>query len=417
MPYEFKLPEGIGEADEGIVVAWFKREGAEVTEGEPLLEVQFAKVSSEVTAPVSGRLDRILAPRDAVIRAGQVLALILQPGEEAPAAAPPVASPVEPAAPMTTAFVPASPAARRLAKERGVDLSQVQGSGVEGRISEEDVLRYLAAQAPHEVRASPIARRLAQERGIDLTTVRGSGPEGRILEQDVRAVITAEAPRFRVEPLTPMRKMVARRMVQSLQAAAQLTLVAEVDVTDLVALRERLKGQIELSYTDLIVRAAALALAEHPRFNAHLVGDELRLFDEIAIGVAVAVEGGLVVPVVRDVGARNVISVAAEIKALVERARQGKLSEQDMTGSTFTVTNLGAYGIDAFTPILNPPEVAILGVGRIGEKAVRREGQLAWRSIVTLSLTFDHRAVDGAPAAAFLASIGRHLEEPAALVP
>lgn len=417
MPYEFKLPESTGEADEGIVVAWFKREGAEVTVGEPLLEVQFAKVSSEVTAPVSGRLYRILAPRDAVIKPGQVVALILQPGEEAPTAA----TAAEPAAPTTVAtapaFVPASPAARRLAKERGVELSRVQGSGAEGRITEEDVLRYLAAQEPREVRASPIARRLAQEHGIDLATVRGSGPEGRIVEQDVRAVIaaSAQAPRYRVEPLSPMRKIVARRMAQSLQTAAQLTLVTEADVTELVAVRERLKRQAEVSYTDLIVKAAALALAEHPRFNAHLVSDELRLFDEIAIGVAVAVEGGLVVPVVRDVGAKDVIRVAAEIKALAERARQGKLSEEEMSGGTFTVTNLGAHGIDAFTPILNPPEVAILGVGRIVEKARRREGQLVWRQMLTLSLTFDHRAHDGVPAAAFLGSISRHLEEPSAL--
>ena len=213
-----------------------------------------------------------------------------------------------------------------------------------------------------------------------------------------------------------MRKTIARRMVESLQTTAQLTLVSEVDVTDLVALRGRLKQQADVSYTDLIVKAAALALAEHPRFNARLVGDELHLFDEIAIGVAVAVEAGLVVPVVRAVQTKDVVSLAAETKALAERAREGKLSEKEMSGGTFTVTNLGTYGIDAFTPIINPPEVAILGVGRIVEKPVRREGELAWRQMVTLSLTFDHRVADGAPVAAFLQSICKRLESPAMLM-
>ena len=421
MPYEFKLPESAEEVDEGIVVAWFKREGAAVVEGEPLLEVQFAKVSSEVTAPISGRLFRILTPRDAVIKPGHVLALILQPGEDAPGQQPSAAPLAQAALAEAPDFVLASPAARRLAKERGVDLAKVQGTGAEGRITEEDVQRSLAAQqapppAPREVRASPIAKRVAQEHGIDLATVRGTGPDGRITEQDVQAAI-AEAstavPGVRVEPLSPMRKTIARRMVESLQTTAQLTLVSEVDVTELVALRSRLKQQADVSYTDLIVKAAALALAEHPRFNARLLGDELHLFDEIAIGVAVAVEAGLVVPVVRAVQAKNVVALAAEIKVLAARAREGKLSENEMSGGTFTVTNLGTFGIDAFTPIINPPEVAILGVGRIVEKPVRREGELAWRQMVTLSLTFDHRVADGTPAAAFLQSICKRLESPA----
>lgn len=421
MPYEFKMPGAVDEADEGIVVAWFKREGATVVEGEPLLEVQFAKVSSEVSAPISGRLHRILAPRDAVIKAGQVLALILQPGEEA-SVQQPQAAPLTQAAPVEAAgFVPASPAARRLAKERGVDLAKVQGTGAEGRITEEDVQRFLASQepapAPREVRASPIAKRMAQEHGIDLAAVQGTGPDGRITEQDVRAVLAAQAaaPSVRVEPLSPMRKTIARRMVESLQTAAQLTLVSEADVTELVALRGRLKQQADVTYTDLIVKAAAAALAEHPRFNARLVGDELHLFDEIAIGVAVALESGLVAPVVRAVETKDVVALAGETTALVQRAREGKLSEAEMSGGTFTVTNLGAFGIDAFTPIINPPEVAILGVGRIVEKPVRQDGELAWRQVVTLSLTFDHRVADGAPAAAFLQSICKHLENPSTL--
>jgi pyruvate dehydrogenase E2 component (dihydrolipoamide acetyltransferase) len=425
MPYEFKLPEaGTGEeAEEGIVVAWFKREGAQVKEGEPLLEVQFAKVSSEVVAPISGKLQRILAPRDAVIKGGQVLALILEPGEEVSEAQALAAAPrAEGAAGAKERFIPASPAARRLAKEQGIDLAAVQGTGADGRISEEDVARYVAAQqevrAPREVRASPIAKRVAQEHGIDLATVTGTGPEGRITEQDVRKAIqagVAEAPSQGVETLTPMRRTIARRMVESLQTAAQLTLMSEADVTELVALRERLREQYDVSYTDLIVKAAALALAEHPRMNARLVGDELHLVREINIGVAVALEAGLVVPVIRDTQAKGVAAIAEEARALVERARGGKLMEEEMRGGTFTVTNLGAYGVDAFTPIINPPEVAILGVGRINEHLVRRGDGMAWRHKMGLSLTFDHRVVDGAPAAAFLQSICGRLEAPEAL--
>lgn len=426
MPYEFRLPEPETgeEVEEGIVVAWFKREGAQVKEGESLLEVQFAKVSSEVVAPISGRLERILAPRDAVIKAGQVLALILEPGEEASEEQALAAAPrAEAAAGERERFVPASPAARRLAKEQGIDLAAVQGTGSEGRISEEDVQRYVTAQrtvqAPREVRASPIAKRMAQEHGIDLATVTGTGPEGRITEQDVRKAVQArveEGSGGGVEALSPMRKTIAWRMVESLQTAAQLTLISEADVTELIALRERLKGQVDVSYTDLIVKAVALALAEHPRLNARLVGDELHLLPEINIGIAVALDAGLVVPVIRDVQAKDVAAIAGEGKALVERARGGKLTEQEMSGGTFTVTNLGAYGVDAFTPIINPPELAILGVGRIREQLVRRGDGMAWRQKMGLSLTFDHRVVDGAPAAAFLQSICGRLEEPEALV-
>jgi pyruvate dehydrogenase E2 component (dihydrolipoamide acetyltransferase) len=427
MPYEFKLPEAEAgeEVEEGIVVAWFKREGAQVKEGEPLLEVQFAKVSSEVVAPISGRLQRILAPRDAVIKAGQVLALILEPDEEAIIDEQALAATPrkEAAAGEIGRFIPASPAARRLAKEQGIDLAVVQGTGAEGRISEEDVERYIAAQraakAPREVRASPIAKRVAQEHGIDLATVTGTGPEGRITEQDVREAVQArkvEAPGQRVEALTPMRKTIARRMVESLQTAAQLTLLSEADVTELVALRERLKEEYDVSYTDLIVKAVALALVEHPRLNARLVRDELHLLPEINIGVAVALDAGLVVPVIRDAQAKDVAMIAGEAKALVERAREGKLTEQEMSGGTFTVTNLGAYGVDAFTPIINPPEVAILGVGRIREQLVRCGDGMAWRQKMGLSLTFDHQVVDGAPAAVFLQSICRQLEQPNALV-
>ncbi len=361
MPHEFILPQLSSETEEGIVVAWFRREGAQVLEGEKLLEVQLAKVSYDIPAPISGCLYRILAPRDAVIRQGQVLALILKPGEEEPAEQP--------------------------------------------------------AGPPREIRASPIARRLAQEHGIDLAAVHASSPDGRVTEADVRAAIEARASSgaVKAEPLTPMRKTIARRTTESLQTMAQLTLSGEADVTELVALREELKQQYDLTYSDLVVRAVALALAVHPRLNARLAGDELELLADVHVGLAVAADAGLLVPVVREVNKKSLREIAAESKRLAERARAGSLTENEMSGGTFTVTNLGMYGIDIFTPIINPPEVAILGVGRIVEKPARRNGELQWRQMMMLNLTFDHRVVDGAPAAEFLQTVREYLEKPTQL--
>ena len=418
MPYEFKLPALSEENDEGIVVAWFKREGSEITAGENLLEVQLAKVSYDVPAPISGTLHKIFSPRDAVIKQGQVIALILQPGEiaNAPAAQPSV--PAQAVASESTAFVPASPAARRIAREHNIDLAQVQGSGPDGRVSEDDVLKIIAAratsvapapEAPREIRASPIAKRIAQEFGIDLATIRAKASDGRITEQDVREVIEqrAAAASVKKEMLSPTRKIIARRMTESLQNTAQLTLVAEADVTDLVTHREKLRQKFAVTYTDLIVQATARALAQHPLLNARLVGDELQMFQDCNIGVAVARDAGLIVPVLRAVNKKSLREIAAESKVLAERARDNALTEQDLSGGTFTVTNLGMFGIDAFTPILNPPEVAILGVGRIVERATRKSkrGGVIWKQMLTLSLTIDHRAIDGAPGAAFLQTL------------
>jgi len=276
------------------------------------------------------------------------------------------------------------------------------------------------------VQVIPAARRLAKEHGIDLGQVLGSGPEGRITIEDVQRVIAAAAQPAtsvppasptaeQVIPLTGMRGAVARRMHQSLQTSAQVTLITEVDVSAMVQLREELKQQFVLTYTDLIVKAVAHALKGHPRLNAWIEGEQIRLVPAIHIGVAVALDEGLIVPVVRDADRRSLREIAQETQRLALRAREGTLSREEVMGSTFSVSNLGMYGIDAFTPIINPPESAILGVGRITEKLVRVPRGAEWRHVMSLSLTFDHRVVDGAPAAAFLQTIGKHLENPAEL--
>ena len=439
MATEIVLPQwSMGMAD-GTIVRWLKQEGDAVTEGEPLVEVEAAKVTSEVEAEVSGVLARILVAEGETVPvrtplcvigiADEVIANAETPTELVESAT--VAStPVQPVA-SSQSTVQVTPVARRMAKEHGIDLSQVRGSGPAGRIVTEDVQRAIdeAARpvpptaASATVQVIPAARRLAKEHGIDLDQVRGSGPGGRITIEDVQRVIgaavqpatsvlSASPASGQVIPLTGMRGAIARHMQQSLQTSAQVTLVTEVDVSALVQLREELKQQFALTYTDLVVKAVSHALKEHPRLNARIEGEQIQLVQVIHIGVAVALDEGLIVPVVRDVDRKSLQEIAQETRQLARRAREGTLSREEVMGSTFSVTNLGMYGIDAFTPIINPPEIAILGVGRINEKLVRVPRGAEWRYVMTLSLTFDHRAVDGAPAAAFLQTIGKHLENP-----
>ncbi len=382
MAAEIRLPQwGMG-MREGTIVQWLKKEGEPVSEGEPLVEVEAEKVTSEVTASRSGVLLRILVAEGSTIPVRTVLGMIGAPGEIIPEA---------------------EPARTPLPVEAGSELKTV------------------SEPTATQVQVTPVARRMAKEHGIDLSTVRGSGPGGRITDIDVQRAIDAVVPlreellEAQVIPLTGMRGTIARRMHQSLQSMAQVTLTTEADVTDLQQLRETLKQDFDLTYTDMIVKAAALTLREHPRLNAHVEGETIRLAQQIHIGIAVALEDGLIVPVVRHPDRKLLREIALETSHLAHQAREGGLTPEEVTGSTFTVTNLGMYGVDAFTPIINPPEVAILGVGRLVEKPVRGPQGVEWRQMLTLSLTFDHRAVDGAPAAAFLQAVRKHLEEPAAL--
>lgn len=366
MRYEFELPALSEDTDEGVVVAWFKQVGSQVQAGETLLEVQMEKVSFDVEAPVSGRLIEIKTPKDEIVKTGQVIAVI-ETAEEA-VEPEPRAAPEPPARPPTEReFVPAAPAARRLAREHGIDLAAVEGTGRGGRITREDVQRVIDAR---------------------------------------------EAPAVETIPIRGMRKTIAQRMHRSLQDMAQVTLVTEADVTELVVQREALKPQHPISYTDLILKAAALGLKEHPRLNATASEDQFQVQRAINVGVAVALEDGLQVPVVRDVDQKTLPEIARATAALAEKARAGQLAAEDMADATFTVTNLGGYDVDAFTPIINPPQVAILGVGRIIEKPAIHKGEIAKRAMMALSLTFDHRIVDGAPAAAFLKAVKGRLENP-----
>lgn len=376
MAVEVRLPQwGMG-MQEGTVVRWLKSEGEPVREGEALAEVEAAKVNEEVEAPASGILERVLVAEGDTVPVREVLAMI-SPAGEARAGAEEARATAAPAERVSTSPAPAP-----------------------------------ASRAPR-VQASPRTRRLARELGIDLGEIRGSGSGGRITEEDVRrARPAAPPPGAQVIPLSGVRRTIARRMQESLQSMAQVTLVTEADVTGLVELREGLKPEFDPTYTDLVIRAVAPALGEHLRLNARLEGEEIRLLPEVHIGVAVALEDGLIVPVVRDANRKNLQRISRETKELARKAREGSLSPGEAAGSTFTITNLGTYGVDAFTPIINPPEAATLGIGRISERPTKQGGGLAWRQTMTLSLTFDHRIVDGAPAAAFLQTIRERLERP-----
>lgn len=375
MATEILLPQwGMG-MHEGTIVQWLKKEGESVNEGEPLVEVEAEKVTSVVEAVRSGVLLRVLVAEGTSVPVRTALCLIGAPGEVVPE--------------VETAPTP-----------------------IETRSEPRPISELSAAQ----VQITPVARRLARDHGIDLNLVQGTGPRGRITEEDVRrAIESGVISKSQVIPLAGIRSVIAQRMHESLQTMAQVTLITEADVTNLEQLREELKQQFDLTYTDLIVKAVAQALKEHLRLNAWVEGENIRLLRSIHVGVAVALEDGLVVPVVHDADRKSLREIAQESQRLAQHAREGKLTREEVADGTFTVTNLGMYGVDAFTPIINPPEVAILGIGRIFEKPTRGPQDVVWRQMLTLSLTFDHRAVDGAPAAAFLQAICKQLETPASL--
>lgn len=422
---------------EGSVAKWVKQDGDTVAREEVIAIIVTKKITYELQATASGILHHKARPKE-TFPIGATIGFITDPGEAVPeveeggAPSPQEVAVVEvgkpakkeekpaPAPVLEGGFVLATPAARRLARESDVELSAVTGSGSGGRVSEEDVKAYLKAR--EEVPITSAARRLAEEHKLDFTKIKGSGPGGRIVEEDVQAAIAGPAKKeeapvaaaapARSIPFTGIRQAISENMVLSLQSMAQVTATTEVDVTELVDLREKLKKDFQITYTDMIVRAVVKAIPKHPLINATLVDDNIQFQDEINIGVGVALESGLIVPVIRNADRLGIQEIGAAIRNLAAKARDNSLDVDEVTGGTFTITNLGAYGVDFFTPIINPPEMAILGVGRIVEKPVVYHGEIVKRSMMFLSLTFDHRLIDGAPAAAFLQTLAGILSQP-----
>jgi pyruvate dehydrogenase E2 component (dihydrolipoamide acetyltransferase) len=397
MAVEITVPRLGWSMEEGVFVAWLKRDGDTVKAGEPLFTLEGDKAEQEVEAVDSGILHIPPdAPREGdKVAVSTVLGYLVQPGEPLPFETGSGRKP--PVEPTGGSPLPL-PSAATVTKVQTVPPNL------------------------HRPTASPRARRVAAELGIDWKKLEGSGCTGRIRERDVRAAASQPAAGSRVVPLSPTRKRIAERMLSSLHQAAPVTLTTTADATNLVNLREQFRaastGAPFPGYTDFLIKLSAAALAKHPLLNATWQGDQLLLWEGVHIGVAVDNDEGLVVPVVRDADKLTLREVADRIRQLVEQARDRRLTPEQMQGGTFTVSNLGMYGIEAFTPIINPPQCAVLGIGRIVREPAVVGDQVVPRQRMVLSLTFDHRIVDGAPAARFLDTLRQCIEQPGAwLIP
>ena len=440
MAFEITIPRLGWSMEEGTFSGWLKQDGDTIQCGDPLFELEGEKAIQEIEAVDAGIL-RIPAngPQPgSMVKVGAVVGYLVAEGESLPVGQTPDASAIvsgnqelsegTPSLPTETVAVDAAlppaagPSVRRLARESGVALDQVEGTGRGGRILAEDIERASSQPLPSPLSpiASPRARRVAAELKIDWTQLTGSGAGGRIREQDVLAARRAPAAGQRI-PLTSRRKVIAQRMVASRQHTVPVTLTTKADAANLVNLREQFKttkGESPIpGYQDIITKLVAGVLRQYPLLAGRWDEDAIVLpaENEVHIGMAVDTDDGLLVPVLHNAAQLSLIELAAKSRQLVGQARAGKLAAADMQGSVFTITNLGAFGIDAFTPIINVPETAILGLGAIRrEPVVLDDGGIVSRHQLTLSLTFDHRILDGAPAARFLQDIATAIANPSA---
>jgi len=382
--------------DEGTILSWMKGEGDTVRAGETLLSVETDKVAIDVEAPASGTLLKIVIPVGSTVPLGEVIAFIGEPGEVIPE--------LTKMAPESAAMV----------------IPPVQASTVEAA----------PATQAEPIKISPIARRLAEENKIDLSLVQGSGPQGRIVEADIRAILSAQEKgaqarvastevAYQLRPLTPVRKVTAVRLSESFRTIPHFYLRVELNLALLVALRQELSLSLEaqagvhLTHTDLLLRALALTLAKHPLLNAAYYNEsEIKVYDEINPGIAIATEQGLVVGVIRHADRMSLGEISVARHSLAARAQERKVTPQDITGGTFTLTNLGMYQVDDFSPIVNPGQSAILAVGAIRERPVGEAGKLVLRPTLHMTLAVDHRVADGAAGALFLQDLRAVLEAP-----
>ena len=454
MAVEVVLPALGLTVEKGKILKWLKKEGETVAKGDSLYEVEADKVTTEVESPGSGVLKKILIPEGLEVPILTVVAVITGANEPLPEkylamgvreperkkeVRPPAVQ--EPAVLVTSGpgEIKAPPAARRVAKDRGVDLRSIQGSGPGGTILVKDVESFLAKGAPAggRVFASSTARKLAEREGVPLSEVRGTGVSGRVMKADViaakaapRAVETrpgaadakgSPASRYQLGQIVPMnsiRKVIAKRMAQSKFTAPHIYFFNDVDMEKLVMLREEVLTDFEkdrgirISMNDFFIKAVALTLQEYPLLNSRVSGEEIHILPEINVGLAVAMEDGLIVPAVPRADQLGLGEIALCRADLVERARQAKLTMEEMERGTFTISSLAQFDITFFTAILNPPQSGILTLGKMEERPVVRNGQVVVRRTMTQGLSVDHRIIDGAVAAAFLQSLRKRLENP-----
>ena len=443
MPTEIYLVKVGMTMTEGMVDEWYVADGERVEKDAPLYRLETEKVNMDVEAEATGIVKHLveagttLEPGDVVgwlYGLDEVIPDVLPVPKKNPnitavddagkSSEPSRSTTPAPTASGADSRIKASPAARRLARERGVSLVGVTGTGPGGRVTERDVPEPAAATVrPSNPIASPAARRLAKELAVNLAAVVGTGPQGRITKDDVELAVQSQTKTQSndVVPLSGMRKTIAQHMFHSLMNSAQLTIGMEVHMDDAIQLRSALLTEwedsgVRVTYTDLIVAACVKALGSHPQMNATWVEDGIQLNQQINIGVAVALEEGLIVPVIQEAHLKSLQARAAEASSLAQRARDNKLGIDDVAGGTFTVTSLGMYGVDFFTPILNEPQTGILGVGRIYDSTRWVDGRPERTQCLRLSLTWDHRVLDGAPAAEFLRDVKGLLEAPYRLV-
>jgi pyruvate dehydrogenase E2 component (dihydrolipoamide acetyltransferase) len=445
MTEELFIPKLGQTVEEVTLVSWLVEDGARVSQGQVVMEVETDKAVFPVEANARGVIHIGPYQEGMVLPVLTVVAVIGKPEDKfepkgAELGAPPQESDLAASTASVSSLSPqvpavsestkpfASPRARKLAATKNVDLAAISPTGYSGaRVAERDVLAFLAQSS----KVTPVAQRMAAESGVDLRTVSGTGPGGRIVKDDITRMARPEstfipqssAPSVRPEileriPLKGVRSIIAERMAASVHTTARVTLVTEADATELAAARTQIKEKVEQEwgfapgFNDLLARIVAAALRRYPYMNARLAPDAIEILGHVNMGMAVDTERGLLVPVIRDADRKNLRQFGAEFRQMVERARNGNSLPDELSGGTFTITNLGMYDVDAFTPVINLPEAAILGMGRIAPKVVAYKGEIAIRQMMTLSLVFDHRLTDGAPAARFLQAIKQMVEEP-----
>jgi pyruvate dehydrogenase E2 component (dihydrolipoamide acetyltransferase) len=447
MATEIFMPKMSDHMEIGVILAWLVREGDRVEKGQPVLELETDKARAELEAPASGIIKGIrpgLEP-GAEVPVGETLAFITQPDEAAPRLAPVGDGGVAPAAaggamdrdqsPESTLKIErpprprAVPAVRKLARDLGVDLAQVTGTGREGRVRPEDVRAFLAAQpdqapAATEPRlASAVASRMAEELPIDLSQVTGSGPRGRINKEDVAAYAATAGTVGQADgewlELTNIQRLTGQRLAESSQIVPQFSLEAGVDMSKALEFRQAHLERIvaasgeRLSITTILVKVVAIALKEAPRANASFIDGRIKLHKSIHIGVAVGTEDGLIVPVIKDADQKTLLQISQEMVAIRHKAARMHFDPDDLSGGTFTISNLGMVGVDRFKALINPPQSAILAVGRISKIPVGLpDDSIALRPMMNLTLTIDHRTLDGYQAAKLLAELKKLLEQP-----
>lgn len=432
--HELKLPVLGQSVEEATIVTWLKKEGDSVREGDAIFTVQTDKAEIEVESTASGVLRKILVEPNIEVPVLTVVALIGgadEPLPDLPAGAAPAKKAVAPAAavpagaaPPSTASVSApaaapalasaavSPRAQKLAHEHHVNAGALAGSGPGGRVLSDDVKAYL--DTLDATRITPVAKRLASERGLDVRNIKGTGPNGKITKEDIEAIpvagVASAAPTGGVTrvPLTPMRNVIARRMAESKFSAPHYYVTVEVDMFAAKAYRASLPYKV--SFNDLVMYGVMQALKEFPAVNARWAGDAIELVGDVNLGMAVALPAGLIVPVVKRAQTLTLEQLAKQTRALAEKAQAGKLLPDDYTGNTFTISNLGSFGVDHFTAIINQPDAAIIAVGQIKDRVVVVDGGIHVRPIMKLTISSDHRIIDGALAAQFMGRLRQILE-------